>query len=135
MNDYLVSFLFYLVPANILAIAIIFLGRRKDVHISFIEYLFIYLPWVGFVALTLVIFGSLDAVPSIPAIKIFLVILQSIGSGVMGGAILMPRLVMKDSTMHPVAITAISATLITVLYVKFRMMLFIMLEGLSSAID
>jgi len=135
MNDYLVSFLFYLVPANMLAIAIIFLGRRKGVRISFVEYLFIYLPWVGFVALTLVIFGSLDAVPSIPAIKIFLVILQSIGSGVMGGAILMPRLVMKDSTMHPVAITAISATLITVLYVKFRMMLFIMLEGLSSAID
>ncbi|ATX80068.1 hypothetical protein Ga0123461_1655 [Mariprofundus aestuarium] len=135
MNDYLVSFLFYLVPANLIAIAIIFLGRRKDVQISFIEYLFIYLPWVGFVALTLVIFGSLDAVPSIPAIKVFLVILQSIGSGVMGGAILMPRLVMKNSTMHPLSITAISATLITVLYVKFRMMLFIMIEGLSSAID
>jgi len=133
MNDYLLSLIFYLVPANLIAITIIFLGRRKDVHFNFIEYLFIYLPWVGFIALTLVIFGSLDAVPSMPVIKVFLLILQSIGSGVMGGAILMPRLVMKDSEMKPIAITAISAVLITVLYVKFRMMLFIMIEGLSSA--
>jgi len=135
MNDYLTSLLFYLVPANMIAITIMFLGRRKNVHFHFIEYLFIYLPWVGFIALTVVIFGSLDAVPSMPVIKIFLLILQSIGAGVMGGAILMPRLVMRDSEMHPIAITAISATLITVLYVKFRMMLFIMVEGLSSAVD
>ena len=133
MNDYLLSLIFYLVPANLIAITIIFLGRRKDVHFNFIEYLFIYLPWVGFIALTLVIFGSLDAVPTMPVIKVFLLILQSIGSGVMGGAILMPRLVMRDSEMHPIAITAISGVLITVLYVKFRMMLFIMIEGLSAA--
>jgi len=42
-------------------------------------------------------------------------------------------LVMRDSKMNPIAITAISATLITVLYVKFRMLLFIMIEVLSSA--
>lgn len=65
-------------------------------------------------ALTLVIFGSLDAVASMPVIKVFL-------------------LVMRDSKMNPIAITAISATLITVLYVKFRMLLFIMIEVLSSA--
>ena len=135
MNDYFLSFLLYMVPANMIAITIIFLGRRKGVHFNLFEYLFIYLPWFGFIALTLVIFGSLDAVPSVPAIKVFLLLLQSIGSGVMGGAILMPRLVMKESTMAPLAITAISGTLITVLYVKFRMMLFIMLEGLSSAIE
>ncbi|ATX81585.1 hypothetical protein Ga0123462_0715 [Mariprofundus ferrinatatus] len=134
MNDYLVSFLFYLVPANVLAITIILLGRRKDVYFSFIEYLLIYLPWAGFIALTLVIFGGLDKVPSLPVIKVFLIVLQSIGAGVMGGAILMPRLVMRDSKMRPLGITAISATLITVLYVKFRMMLFIMVEGLSAAI-
>lgn len=80
-------------------------------------------------------FGGLDQVPSMPVIKIFLMVFQSIGSGVMGGAILLPRLVMKGSTMHPIAITAISATLVTVLYVKFRMMLFIMIEGLSSVVD
>jgi len=135
MNDYFLSFLLYMVPANMIAITIIFLGRRKGVHFNLFEYLFIYLPWFGFIALTLVIFGSLDAVPSVPAIKVFLLLLQSIGSGVMGGAILMPRLVMKESTMAPLAITAISGTLITVLYVKFRMMLFILLEGLSSAIE
>ena len=135
MNDYLVSFLFYLVPANMIAVAIILLGHRKNVRFHFIEYLFFYLPWFGFIALTIVIFGSMDAVPSMPVIKVFLIILQSIGSGVMGGAILMPRLVMKDSEMHPIAITAISATLITVLYVKFRMMLFIMVAGLSAATD
>ena len=135
MNDYLVSFLIYMVPANLIAIAVIFLGRRKGIHFHSIEYLFIYLPWLGFITLTLVIFGSLDGVPSMPVIKVFLLMLQSLGSGVMGGAILMPRLVMRDSTMHPIAITAISGTLVTVLYVKFRMMLFIMIEGLSSAID
>ncbi|GAV19381.1 hypothetical protein MMIC_P0315 [Mariprofundus micogutta] len=135
MNDYLISFLFYLVPANIIAVMIIFLGRRKSVHFHFIEYLFIYLPWIGFIALTVVIFGSLDAAPSMPVIKIFLIVLQSIGAGVMGGAILMPRLVMRDSELHPLTITSISATLITVLYVKFRMMLFIMVEGLSTAVD
>jgi len=135
MNDFLASFLFYMVPANLIAITIIFLGRRKDVHFNFIEYLFIYLPWFGFVALVYVIFGGLDGVPSMPVIKVFLIILQSIGSGIMGGAILMPRLVMRESKMHPVGITAISATIVTVLYVKFRMMLFIMVEGLASTVD
>ncbi len=71
MNDYLTSLLFYLVPANMIAITIMFLGRRKNVHFHFIEYLFIYLPWVGFIALTVVIFGSLDGVPSLPVIKVF----------------------------------------------------------------
>jgi len=37
MNDYFLSLLFYLVPANIIAITIFMLGHRKDVRFHFIE--------------------------------------------------------------------------------------------------
>ncbi len=131
MNDYLLSFLLYSIPANMLAFAIILLGRKK-IQWHALEYFFIYLPWLGFVGLTLVIFGGLDQVPDMPAIRVFLIVFQSLGSGVMGGAILLPRIAMKNQKMHPVAITSISAVLVTVLYVKFRMMLFILVEGVSS---
>jgi len=84
MNDYLVSFMFYAIPANIIALPLIFFSRRK-VHWHIFEYLFIYFPWFAFIALTLVIFGGLDQVPEFSAIKIFLLVFQSIGSGIMGG--------------------------------------------------
>ncbi len=86
------------------------------------EYLFIYLPWLAFIALTLAIFGDLDNVPELGAVKVFLFVFQSIGSGLMGGLVLMPRL-------------AISATCIALLYTKFRMMLFIMIEALSTVVS
>ena len=98
------------------------------------EYLFIYLPWLAFIALTYVIFGGLDNVPELGAIKVFLLFFQSIGSGLMGGLVLMPRLVIKKSEFSSLTITAISATCIAILYTKFRMMLFIMIEAISTVI-
>jgi len=66
-------------------------------------------------------------------VKVFLIVFQSIGSGLMGGLVLMPRLAIK-SKLSPLAITAISATCIAVLYTKFRMMLFIMVEALTTVV-
>ncbi len=133
MNDYLVSFLFYAVPANLIAVAIVIAGVKKmRVNWHPVEYLFIYLPWLSFIALTYVIFGGLDSVPEVGAIKVFLLVFQSIGSGLMGGLVLMPRLVIKNSRLGSLTITAISATCIAVLYTKFRMMLFIMVEAIST---
>ncbi len=135
MNDYLVSFLFYAVPANIIAGAIVFAGvKRMQAKWHPSEYLFIYLPWLGYIGLTLVIFGDLNKVPELGAVKVFLTIFQSIGSGLMGGLVLAPRLVIKKSKLSPLTITAISATCVTILYTKFRMMLFIMIEALSTVV-
>jgi len=134
MNDYLLSFLFYAIPANLIAAAVVVAGIKKmQAKWHPAEYLFIYLPWVAFIALTYVIFGGLDKVPELAAVKVFLIVFQSIGSGLMGGLVLMPRLAIK-SKLSPLAITAISATCIAVLYTKFRMMLFIMVEALTTVV-
>jgi len=132
MNDYLVSFLLYAIPANLIAIPVMVFGRRK-IQWNMFEYPLIYLPWFSFIALTVVIFGGLDKVPELSAIKIFLLVFQSLGSGVMGGMVLLPRLAIRKQKLHPVMITASSAFLVALLYVKFRMMLFIVVAGLASA--
>jgi len=133
MNDYLLSFLLYAIPANLVALAIAVAGtKRMQVHWHPAEYLFIYLPWFAFIALTLVVFGDLSKVPEVGAVKVFLLVFQSIGSGLMGGLILMPRLIIKKSELGPLTITSISAVCVAVLYTKFRMMLFIMVEAIST---
>jgi len=131
MNDYLISFILYAIPANIIAIPIMLFGRRK-IQWNLLEYPFIYMPWFAFIALTMVIFGGLDKVPELSAIKMFLLVFQSLGSGVMGGLIVLPRLAIRNQKLHPVTITAISAFVVALLYVKFRMMLFIVVAGMSS---
>jgi len=45
---------------------------------------------------------------------------------------LLPGLAIKNQKLQPVAITATSAFIVALLYVKFRMMLFIVVAGLSS---
>jgi len=132
MNDYLISFILYAIPANIIAIPIMLFGRRRIKWDPF-EYPFIYLPWVAFIALTIVIFGGLDHVPSLSAAKAFLLVFQSLGSGVMGGLTVLPRLAIKSQKLHPIAITAISAFVVALLYVKFRVLLFIIVESMSSS--
>jgi len=132
MNDYLISFMLYAIPANIIAIPVMLIGRHK-IQWNIFEYPFIYMPWAAFIALTVVIFGGLEQVPELSAIKMFLLVFQSLGSGVMGGLILLPRLAIRNQKLHPVAITATSAFVVALLYVKFRIMLFIVVEGMSSA--
>ncbi|MDX8403698.1 MAG: hypothetical protein R8K54_04740 [Mariprofundaceae bacterium] len=135
MNDYLFSFILYAIPANIVAAAVVVAGTKKmQVTWHPAEYLFIYLPWLSFIALTFVIFGGFDNVPELGAVKVFLLVFQSIGSGLMGGLVLMPRLVIKKSKLSPLTITAISATCVAILYTKFRMLLFIMVEALSTVV-
>jgi len=132
MNDYLISFILYAIPANIIAIPIMLFGRRR-IKWDPLEYPFIYLPWFAFITLTVVIFGGLDHVPELSAAKMFLLVFQSLGSGVMGGLIVLPRLAIKNQKLHPVAITAISAFVVALLYVKFRVLLFIIVESMSSS--
>jgi len=135
MNDYLISFLLYAIPANLIAAAIVVAGKKKmqaKWHPG--EYPLIYLPWLAFIALTLVIFGGLDAVPELGAIKVFLLVFQSIGAGLMGGLVLLPRLIARHSKLKPLTITSISAVCVALLYTKFRMMLFIMVEAISTVV-
>jgi len=131
MNDYLASLLLYAIPANLIAIPIMVRGRRKA-HWNAFEYPFIYLPWLGFIALTTVIFGGLDQVPEMSGIKTFILVLQSIGSGVMGGLVLLPRVMIDKPKLRPVTITALTSVIVAILYTKFRMMLFIVVEALST---
>ncbi len=50
----------------------------------------------------------------------------------MGGMILLPRLAIRNPKMRPVAITTTSAFVVALLYVKFRMVLFLIVAGVSS---
>ncbi|MDQ6957755.1 MAG: hypothetical protein Q9M24_01440 [Mariprofundaceae bacterium] len=132
MNDYLISFMLYAIPANLIAVPIMLFGRGK-IQWNVFEYPFIYIPWFAFIALTVVIFGGLDHVPELSATKMFLLVFQSLGSGVMGGLIILPRLVIKNQKLHPVGITSISAFVVALLYVKFRVILFIVVASMSSS--
>jgi len=135
MNSYLISFILYAIPANLIAAAVVVAGSRKmQLRWHPVEYLLIYLPWLGFIALAEVIFGGLDTAPELAAIRVFLLVFQSIGSGLMGGLVLLPRLVFRDSELQPLTITAISAFCVAVLYAKFRMLLFIMVEAISTVV-
>jgi len=130
MNDYLISFMLYAISANIIAIPIMFFGRRR-LKWDPLEYLFIYLPWIAFIALTVANFGGLDHVSELSATKTFLLVFQSLAVGVMGGLIVLPRLVIKNHKFHPVTFTAISAFIIALLYVKFGLLMFMIIGGVS----
>jgi len=141
MDMYFTSLLLYAIPANIVAAFILVLGRKKmplgkrkvDWHPA--EYMLIYLPWFGFIGLTMVIFGGLNQVPDYAGIRTFILVLQSIGSGIMGGLILLPRLFVETDKWPRLQVSGISAFVVSLLYVKFRMMLFIMIAGLTSQVD
>lgn len=79
MDIYFTSFLLYAIPVNLLAITIMIMGKRKlQVEWLPIEYFFIYLPWLAFIALATTVFGSLDQVPGHSSLRAFVMILQSI---------------------------------------------------------
>jgi len=131
MNDYLFSFMLYAVPANLITVPIMVFGRKR-VRWHVLEYPFIYLPWLAFIALMMVIFGRFGQVQTSTGVRAFLLILQSIGSGIMGGVILLPRLFIKQQKLSPVLVTIISAFTVALLYVWFRALLFIMVAGMSQ---
>jgi len=131
MDIYFTSFLLYAIPVNLLAITIMIMGKRKlQVEWLPIEYFFIYLPWLAFIALATTVFGSLDQVPGHSSLRTFIMILQSIASGLMGGLVLLPRVIARSKKWKPLYITGLSALVVSLLYVKFRVLLFIAVAAL-----
>lgn len=133
MNPYLLSFLLYAVPANIIAGMILLFGRRRQVRWLAVEYPFIYLPWLAFLVLVTLVFGGIESTPNNPKFMQAIVVLQSFGSGIMGGAVLFPRLLIPAGCRRRIlTVTFASACVVSFLYVQFRVILFIVLETLGT---
>ena len=132
MDNYFFSFLLYTVFANIFAGIFWILGKTGRIKTDWhpIEYPFIYLPWIVFVVIYSLFFGDLNALNAKPVMNAVLA-LQSVGAGVMGGLVCLPRILMKaDSISRKIKITAISAVVLSIVSTFFRVILFLVVNAI-----
>lgn len=133
LSPYLLSFLLYAVPANIIAAIVVLIGRRRQVQWLASEYPFVYLPWLAFLALAVLVFGGLESLPGKPNFMQTIVVLQSFAAGIMGGTVLLPRLLFPTASRRRIlTITGASACAHAVLYVQLRVFLFLVLENMAA---
>lgn len=96
-NSIVISFMIYLVAANIVA-GTIYVFAHKKAGLLRIEYPFIYLPWIA----RMVIMPEFTKLPGLAeselSLKYFLFMLQGFSCGVIGGGILLPRLFIRSET-------------------------------------
>jgi len=132
MNDFLMSFLIYLVPANIIG-GTTFLVGRKRAQMEAIEYFAIYAPFLAFALMSLGYLNNPEAMSSNTTLHAFAVIFQPIGSGVLGGLALMPRLfIQSESRKKRLMTTAICAAVMMGIYTISRLLLFTVLGASYS---
>jgi len=123
MNSTIISITIYLFAANLVAGGIYVFGQKK-VGLLWIEYPFIYMPWLAFMML-LPSFSTLPGVAdSDLSLKYFLLMVQGFSCGIFGGLVLLPRFWIKaDTTAQKLKITLISSLIVTVLYLISRWLL------------
>lgn len=97
---------------------------QKRVGLLWIEYPFIYTPWLAFMLLL----PSFSTLPEVAendlALKYFLVMVQGFGCGIFGGSVLLPRFwIQAETTVEKLKITMISSLVITMLYLTTRWLL------------
>jgi len=125
MNAYLLSFLVFAAAANVVAIPLIYLERRKGQRCHPVEYIMIYLTWLLFVALIGFIFHGLDAafagwkISRAFSIGFFCV------AGILAGLSFLPKLLLAHRKVNPVIVTVISSILIAVSFTKFSVLIFL----------
>jgi hypothetical protein len=106
-----------------------FAGREKAQFLT-VEYFFIYIPFLAFLALMILFSDSLTVIPNTSGMNVIYV-LQSVGSGVTGGLVLLPRLIfVSNSTKGKLLITSISALVVAVFYFLLRFLLLSVLASL-----
>jgi hypothetical protein len=129
MNDYFFSFTLYAIPANFIVIMFYITGKDK-VGLLKGEYFFIYVPWFGLVILSWLFFDDMQKITDELSLQAFLVILQSVGCGILGGMVLLPRFLFRNrihadsSPLGKLRFTALSSVIMTGIYVITRIILF-----------
>ncbi|MFQ5581654.1 MAG: hypothetical protein ACE5F3_03380 [Mariprofundaceae bacterium] len=132
MGTYLLSLLIYAIPANLIAAAIIFFGRKRVTWLPS-EYLFIYSAWLLAIALVIFLFGGLDAAIAELGVRTALLKALLVIGGCMGGITLLPRLFFAKARVHAMVITTISAFLFSTAYIKLVTLIFLFAPSSGQA--
>ena len=123
MNSLIISLTLYLISANLVAGTIYFFGQKK-IGLLWIEYPFIYTPWVILLLIMpeftkLLAFADLD-----PSLKFFLFMLQGFSCGMLGGAVFLPRFFIKaETSWDKLKITMLSSLAMGMAYLISRYLL------------
>ena len=129
MDLCIVCFILYAVFANLFGLIFFFAGRKKAQFLT-VEYFFIYIPFLAFLALMVLFSDSLTVISNSSGTNM-IYILQSVGSGVTGGLVLLPRLIfVSNSTKGKLLITSISTLVVSLLYFLLRFLLLSVLASL-----
>ncbi len=125
MHTYLVSLVAFAAAANLVALPLIYLGRRKGQPCKPMEYLMIYLTWVLFVGLIGFIFHGLDAAFTEWKIsQSFAVVFFAIAGGI-GGLSLLPKLLPVCRKFNPVVVTTVTSVIVAATFTKFSVLVFL----------
>jgi len=125
MDSYFLSFTLYAIPANIIGGMCYVMGKKKA-GLILPEYFFIYLPWLVLVLLSKGFFGAGQLATDDITLNTFILLVQSVACGVLGGAILWPRFLYKaDTALGKIRITATIAVAASAVYALTRVLLFI----------
>lgn len=125
------SFTLYAMPANIIAGLLYVMGRERAGLLN-IEYPFIYLPWLTLLVLSWGFFGMDEMFADDLMLQTFIVVLQSVACGVLGGFILLPRFYFPAETAtEKLRITCISALVFSAVYAFTRVLLFVGIRAVS----
>jgi hypothetical protein len=123
-DSYFLSFTLYAIPANLISGMCYVVGRKK-LGLLLSEYFFIYMPWLVLVLLSRGFFGDHQLVTDDITLNTFILLVQSVACGVLGGSILWARFIFKaDSTLEKLRITALSALAVSAVYAVTRILLF-----------
>jgi len=125
MNAYLLSLLSFAAAANMVALPLIYLERRKGLDCHPAEYIMIYLTWFIFVALIGFVFHGLDAAFSEWKISTAFSIGFFVIAGVFGGLSLLPKLLLMRRKVNPLIVTTVSSVIIAVTFTKFSVLVFL----------
>jgi len=124
MNEFFFSFTLYAIPPNLIVGIFYVMGREKAGLLKS-EYLFIYLPGLALMLLAWGFFGGTELLVEEETLRLFIVVMQAFGCGVLGGFVLLPRYFFPAETMkQKLRITFISAMALSTFYVVSRAIMY-----------
>lgn len=130
MSSFIISLTIYLLAVNIVAGTIYIFGQKKA-GLLWVEYPFIYTPWV-IMQFLVPEFMELPGIADMEiSLKYFLLMVQGFSCGVMGGAILLPRLFLhSQSVAAKLKVTVVSSLAVGLIYLISRFLLLEMFRWL-----
>lgn len=123
MNSLVISLTIYLIAANLVAGTIYVFGQKK-LGLLWIEYPFIYTPWVILLLIMPEFTKTLGLADLDPSLMFFLFMMQGFSCGILGGVVLLPRFFFKaESRWEKLKITMLSALVMGMFYLVSRYLL------------